>query len=157
MACGTKLVVEFCIFLMMDDAVVINNSLTIPKSELRFRFARSGGPGGQNVNKVETRVELLFDITNSPSLRDDQRQTIIAHMKSRVDTEGMLHVIAQASRSQWKNREDAVERFADLLRGALKPKKKRIATKISKAKKHKRLDEKKRRGEIKRMRGSRHE
>ncbi len=136
----------------MNDVVIINDSLGIPKSELRFRFARSGGPGGQNVNKVETRVELLFDVTNSPSLRDDQRQTIIAHLKSRVDTEGILHVIAQASRSQWKNREDAVERFADLLRSALKPRKKRVATKTTRAAKEKRLESKKRRGEVKRMR-----
>ncbi|MBI1807210.1 MAG: aminoacyl-tRNA hydrolase [Ignavibacteria bacterium] len=136
----------------MGDVITINESLAIPRSELTFKFARSGGPGGQNVNKVETRVELLFDVQNSPSLNDEQRENIKGHLKSRIDTEGMLHVVAQTSRSQWKNREEAVERLTDLLRRALKPRKKRIKTKTTRAAKENRLEGKKHRSQIKQMR-----
>ena len=130
----------------------ISQYLEIPLGELRFKFARSGGKGGQNVNKVETKVELLFDVFNSPSLSDDQRGIILKNLKSQIDTEGIFHVISQESRSQWKNREDAVRKFIEILRKTLKPKKKRIKTKISSAGKEKRLTSKKHRGEIKKMR-----
>ena len=130
----------------------ISLNLDIPLGELRFKFARSGGKGGQNVNKVETKVELLFDIVNSPSLSDDQRDIIFKNLKSQINTEGMLHVISQESRSQWKNREDAVRKFVEIFQKALKPKKKRIKTKITSTGKEKRLTSKKHRGEIKKMR-----
>jgi len=130
----------------------INQNLDIPLGELRFKFARSGGKGGQNINKVETKVELLFNVTNSPSLSDDQRGVIFKNLKSQIDTQGILHIISQESRSQWKNREDAVRKFTEILQKALKPKKKRIKTKISSAGKEKRLTSKKRRGETKKMR-----
>lgn len=137
--------------------VSINSNVNIPISELQFRFARSGGHGGQNVNKVETRVELLFDVARSPSLSDSDRERILKHLKSKIDTAGILRVVAQESRSQWRNREDAVERFATLLRAALKPKKKRIATRVSAGAREKRLEEKKRRSRVKRLRSSREE
>ncbi|MGA2624298.1 MAG: alternative ribosome rescue aminoacyl-tRNA hydrolase ArfB [Bacteroidota bacterium] len=137
--------------------VSINSNVKIPISELQFRFARSGGHGGQNVNKVETRVELLFDVARSPSLSDSDRERILKHLKSKIDTAGILRVVAQESRSQWRNREDAVKRFVELLRHALMPRKKRIKTRISAGGKERRLRSKKRRSEVKRLRRVREE
>jgi ribosome-associated protein len=136
----------------MPDSIQINTHTLIPRSELRFKFARSGGPGGQNVNKVETRVELMFDVANSPSLSPAQRERIIDHLRTAIDADGILHIVSQESRSQWQNREEAVEKFVEKIRRALKPKKKRIATKLPRAAKERRLEEKKRRGERKKLR-----
>jgi len=136
----------------MPAVLSINSRVKIPSSELRFRFARSGGHGGQNVNKVETRVELLFDAAHSPTLCDADRLRILRHLESRIDSNGIVRVVAQESRSQWRNRENAVERFVELLRAALKPRKKRIATRLTGAAKEKRLEQKKRRSETKRLR-----
>ena len=104
------------------------------------------------MNKVETRVELLWNVLDSPSITDAQREQIMAHLRPRIDSEGMLHVVAQDSRSQWKNREHAVERFVDLLRRAVMPKTRRIPTKVSRAAKQRRYEEKKKRGQVKRLR-----
>jgi ribosome-associated protein len=136
----------------MARRLFINEHLAISISELQFRFARSSGKGGQNVNKVETRVELLFDVTSSPSLSKTQRDRIFHELKSYIDSEGTLRLVAQESRSQWKNREGAVGHFVELLRKALTPRKKRIATKIPTEVREKRLEKKKLRGEIKRLR-----
>jgi ribosome-associated protein len=136
----------------MASTIRINHRTEIPLHELRFRFSRSGGKGGQNVNKVETKVELLFDVVNSPSLSDHQRDIICRNLKSQIDAEGVIRIVSQESRSQWKNREDAVGKFIELLQNALKVKKKRIATKISVAGKERRLERKKRRGEKKKLR-----
>ncbi len=140
-----------------DDAILAIGNAKIPRAELHFRFARSGGKGGQNVNKVETRVELLFDVQGSPSITREQRQAILRHLASRIDERGMLHLVAQESRSQWRNREDAVQRFVDLMRGALRRRKKRVRTGIPRAEREKRLLSKKRRGETKKLRSYRGE
>lgn len=138
---------------MVDSSLYISNNLIIPSAELRFRSSRSGGPGGQNVNKLETRIELLFDVAGSPSLTADQRELVLKHLHSKIDADGILRIVSQESRSQWINKQDAVNKFVLLLRGALKPRKKRIATKPSKTSKAKRVEGKKMRGEKKRSRG----
>ena len=136
----------------MPDSIIINNHVTIPRSELHFQFARGGGPGGQNVNKVETRVELLFDVAHSPSLSDGDRDKLLSHLRSHITDNGILQIISGESRSQWQNREKAIDRFIELLQKALKPQKKRVKTKVSHGVKQKRLELKKRRGDIKRLR-----
>lgn len=141
--------------LVMNDDLMIAPDLSVPRGELRFAFARSGGKGGQNVNKVETKVELLFDVARSPVFNDEQRRAILTHLRSRVDADGVLHIVAQKSRSQWKNRKDAIQKFVLLMRHALRPRKERVHTGVPVAAKQKRLDEKKRRSEVKRMRSSR--
>ncbi len=137
---------------MEGETLKISAGVLIPLSEIRFAFSRSGGKGGQNVNKVETKVELLFDVNGSDALSADQRSRIREHLHSKIDSDGVLHVVAQASRSQWKNREDALDKLAALLRHALQPQKKRRRTGVPSAEKQKRLDDKKRRGEIKKWR-----
>lgn len=102
--------------------------LRIPESELEFRFTRSSGPGGQNVNKVATRVELRFDVAHSPSLDERKRGRLQQRLAGTIDRDGMLHLASQESRSQWKNRVDVVEKFVALLRKALAPQQRRIAT-----------------------------
>lgn len=137
----------------MDNVLLkISETLHIPLSELEFRSSRSGGPGGQNVNKLETRIELLFDVARSPSLTDEQRNVLMSNLRSKLDTDGVLRVVSQESRSQWQNKRLAVEKFVLLLRKALKPQRKRVATKPSRSAKEKRLKLKKIRGERKKLR-----
>ena len=141
----------------MAAQLIIFKGLSIPLSELQFRFTRSGGPGGQNVNKVETQVELLFSVTGSVNLNDEQKDILRNKLRSRIDKNGTLHIIGQTSRYQWRNRQEAVEKFIALLQKLLTPKKKRVATKASAASKQKRLESKKKRGQIKKMRRVREE
>lgn len=136
----------------MDRPIIIHTRLSIPMQEVRFRFSRSSGPGGQHVNKTETRVELLFNVRTSPSLNDKQREQIEKKLGARISADGMLSVVAQRSRSQTRNREIALLKFRELLRKALKGTKKRIPTKPSKISSEKRIQKKKRRGEIKKSR-----
>lgn len=132
--------------------IEITKGLLIPMSEVRFRTSRSGGPGGQNVNKLETRVELEFNVLSSPRLSDHQRARIIEALASRIDSSGILRIVSSESRSQWKNKQQAIEKFAKLLRKALTPRKKRIRTGPSKASRERRLEQKKRQSEKKRLR-----
>lgn len=127
----------------------VSPDLAIPLSEIRFRFSRSGGAGGQHVNKVSTRVELLFSVRDSTSLTDGQRKALVAGLANRLDGEGSLLLVSDESRSQWKNREIAFERFRELLRRALVPRKKRIATHAHASARERRIQGKKRRGATK--------
>lgn len=136
----------------MNDGVRITKGLAIPEGELRFRFSRSGGPGGQHVNRRETQVELVFDVAGSPSLGPRQRARILERLASRIDDRGRLHVVASDERSQARNRELAIERFQGLLAGALRRPKARRRTRPSRAAEERRLREKKARGERKRQR-----
>jgi len=103
----------------------INDQLSIPLAELRFRFTPSSGPGGQHANRSATRVELFFDVANSPSLSETQRERVLAEIKTHIDGEGVLRLVSQVSRSQVQNRQEATARFQELLIQALKPRKRR--------------------------------
>lgn len=135
----------------MDD-LRVNRKLTIPAAELEVRVARGSGPGGQGVNTTDSKVELRFDVANSGVLSDKQRRAIRKHLSNRLTKDGVLLVQAGERRSQHRNREDARRRLRDLLREALRPRKRRIATRPSRAADERRLREKKHRGRIKDMR-----
>jgi ribosome-associated protein len=136
----------------MDD-LAVSRSLVIPAPELRFRFSRSSGAGGQNVNKRDTKVELLFDVAGSPSLGPRQRERILRKLASRIDSDGVLHLVVSEERTQGRNREIARERLCGMLADALKPDPpKRRATRPSKASVDRRIAEKRRRGASKRKR-----
>jgi len=137
---------------MNDSIVRITDTVSIPMSELHFRFARSSGPGGQHVNRSATQVELLFDVANSPSLDEVQRQRVLSTLKSHLDQEGVLHLVSQETRSQLRNREEVVKRFQELMRDALRVPKKRRPTRPSRGARERRLEEKRRRSKAKRDR-----
>ncbi len=127
--------------------------LTIPLDALLFRFSRSSGPGGQHVNRVATRVELVFDVTGSPILTDHQRAQVHEALASYIDKEGVLHLVSQRTRSQWRNRQDVLARFQILLGQALSPRKERRPRRPPRVSEERRMAEKRRRSEIKRNRG----
>jgi ribosome-associated protein len=135
-----------------EDVLWLTPATGIPVSELSFRFSRSSGPGGQHVNRTETRVELLFDLASSPSLSENQRTRALQNLAPYLDKRGVLHLVSQSSRSQRRNREEVVERFRTLMRDGLKTPKKRRATQPSRTARERRLQEKKRRAETKRSR-----
>ncbi len=113
------------------NTLPITDQLAIPLAEFDFRYSRSSGPGGQHVNRTDTRVELLFDVANSPSLTDDQRAHIRARLAGYIDNDGVLHLFSSVTRSQLENRADVVARFRSLLAAALLPRKHRVATRPS--------------------------
>jgi len=132
--------------------IEITPTLKIDEHELQFDFVRASGPGGQNVNKVATAVQLRFDIANSPSLASEIKGRLIQLSGNRVNTDGVLLIEAKRFRTQEQNREDAIRRFVDLVRKALTEPKSRKKTKPTKASQEKRLTAKKRRGAIKKGR-----
>jgi ribosome-associated protein len=133
----------------------ISSTIAIPDDELVERFVRSSGPGGQNVNKLSTAVELRFDAAQSPSLPDEVRQRLLARRDRRITDEGVIVLSAQRFRTQDRNREDARERLAELIRTALVAPKKRLATKPTRASKERRLTSKRERAGVKRKRTAR--
>ncbi len=132
--------------------IEVMEGISIPDEELRFTASLSSGPGGQNVNKVSSRITLWFDVVNSPSLSPEQKQRIVSRLASRVSKEGVLRVSSQQSRSQLTNRDIAVERFTELLRTVLKDTPPRKKTRIKWGAKLRRLEEKKQHGILKRGR-----
>jgi ribosome-associated protein len=131
---------------MERESIRVTRSVSIPLSEIAFRYSRSSGPGGQHAQKSETRVEALFDVEASAALTDRQKQRVVRKAGS------ILRAIAQDERSQARNRELAVERITDALRAALKVERRRVATKPSKAAVERRLEQKRRRSQTKRLR-----
>jgi ribosome-associated protein len=137
---------------MTDDSgtqIQINRKLAIPLVEVRFQFSRSGGPGGQNVNRRETRVELLFDLRQSPSLSEGQRARLLQRLARYVGADGVLRIVVTTERSQLRNRQEALERFVQLLQQGLRVSRRRLPTQPSAQATARRLEQKRQRSTIK--------
>jgi ribosome-associated protein len=132
--------------------LTIAHGVEIPDDELTYTASRSGGPGGQHVNKTSSKVTLRFDVSHAPCLPDDIRARLLEVLGSRVAADGTVRVVCQASRSQFANRKTAEKRLEALLAEALVPVAQRFATKIPRAEKKRRIESKKHRGGIKRAR-----
>ncbi len=135
-----------------DTMIEITSDIYISEDELVFKASRSGGPGGQNVNKVNTRMTLFFDVANCESLSGGQKRRILTRLATRIDKNGVMRVVAQRHRTQKANRQAAIERLQRLLADAVKTRPVRKKTKVSYAAKQRRLEEKRRRGLLKRQR-----
>lgn len=134
------------------ESMHLSADIDVPESELTERFLRADGPGGQHVNRTESAVELRFDVAHSPSLPDDMRARVLARRDRRLTADGVLVIQGRRFRDQARNRDDVRERLIELLRSALTPPKKRVATKPSRASKERRLAGKQKRGATKRNR-----
>jgi ribosome-associated protein len=132
--------------------LAVNATLHIPDSELAESFVRASGPGGQNVNKVASAVELRFDVAHSPSLPEVLRARLLARRDRRLTVDGVLVIQASRFRDQAKNREDARARLVEIIRAALHVPKKRVATKPTRASKERRIASKKKRAQHKQTR-----
>ena len=135
----------------MQD-IIVTPRLTIPATELGLAFARSGGPGGQNVNKVASKVELRWNPTTSAALTNDDRTWLLSRLASKLTTDGTLIVTSTKTRDQIKNRDDAMSKLTLIVRTALDRPKARKPTKPSKGSKRRRVEAKRHRSEIKRNR-----
>jgi ribosome-associated protein len=131
---------------MDGESIRVTRSVVLPLSEIELQVSRSSGPGGQHAQKSETRVVAVFDVESSDALSETQKRRVIARVGP------VLRAVAQDERSQSRNRELAVERLASTLRDALRVERKRIATKPPAAARERRLEQKRRRGEVKRLR-----
>ena len=132
--------------------IEIRDDILISENELVFKFSRSSGPGGQNVNKVNTRVTLLFDLANSTNLSDVQKKRILKQLAGRASKDGVIRVVSQRYRTQKANRRAVIERLQELLSLAMETKPIRKKTKVPESAKRQRLEEKKRRSILKQQR-----
>ena len=135
-----------------DMMIKITDDIFICEDELIFKASRSSGPGGQNVNKVNTRITLFFDVASCGSFSDVQKRRILSRLATRADKNGLIRVVSQRFRTQKANRKTAVERLQQLLAEALKTRPVRKKTRIPYAAKQRRLEEKRRRSLLKRLR-----
>jgi len=133
---------------MDGESIRVTRSVSIPRSEIELRFSRSSGPGGQHAQKTESRVEAVFDVEASSALTDRQKSRVLGRAGP------VLRAVAQDERSQWRNRELATERLVEQLRQALRVERRRRPTKPTAASRERRLEDKRRRGEVKRLRRS---
>jgi ribosome-associated protein len=131
---------------MAGDSIRVTRSVSIPRAEIELRFSRSSGPGGQHAQKSDTRVEAVFDVERSVGLTETQKRRVVARAGP------VLRAVAQDERSQWRNRELATERLVEALREALRVPRPRRATKPTKSSVEKRLERKRRRSNVKRLR-----
>jgi ribosome-associated protein len=137
-----------------DPAVLeVEGDVWIPRAELTYRASRSGGPGGQHVNTSSTRVELSWDVAHTPSLTEEQRARVLGKLANRINSDGVLLLTEGGSRSQHQNRDAVTERFRRLLGQALRVPKPRKKTRPPRASREARLQAKKQRSEVKRLRG----
>jgi len=136
----------------MSEVIRVTPEIAIPVAELEFRASRASGPGGQGVNTTDSRVELRFDLAGSPSLSDEAKELALRRLGPRVDSGGVLRVVAQAQRSQLANRRAAMERFAELLAAALATPRARRPTRPTRASTARRVESKRRRSATKRLR-----
>ena len=136
----------------MEQVIVVNHYVSIPVKELSWRFSRASGPGGQNVNRTATRVELLFDVDHSLSLNETQKQRLHERLGAELDRSGILHVSAQSERSQWQNRADALLKFASLLRQTLTERIPRKITGVPRGSRERRLFAKRHRARLRLLR-----
>jgi ribosome-associated protein len=132
--------------------IPVTSRIAIDDAELELTFVRASGPGGQNVNKVATAVQLRFDVAHSPSLPDDVRTRLIARAGKRLTRDGVLVISAQRFRTQERNRADAIERLVEMIRTAATPPRPRRKTRPTRASKERRVDAKRRRSSTKRAR-----
>ncbi|HYA40813.1 MAG TPA: alternative ribosome rescue aminoacyl-tRNA hydrolase ArfB [Syntrophobacteraceae bacterium] len=135
--------------------ITIDEHISITEDELVFTASHSSGPGGQNVNKVTSRITLWFDVLSSPSLSPEQKELVMRRLKTRIGKDGVLRVISQQTRSQAANRELALERFAELIGEAVRVAPMRRKTGVSRAVKERRLEEKRQRSLLKGERSKR--
>ena len=133
--------------------ISVTPHISLDESELELSFVRSSGPGGQNVNKVATAVQVRFDVRHSPSLPDDVRARLIARAGSKITRDGVLVLTARRFRTQERNRADAIERLVEMIRAAATPPKRRRKTKPTRASKQQRVEKKRRHSSTKRLRG----
>ena len=133
---------------MQRESIRVTQRVAIPLAEVELRFSRSSGPGGQHANTSETRVEAVFDVEASRALTDAQKRRVVAKAGP------VLRAVAQDERSQLRNRELAIDRLAEQLRAALRVERRRVPTQPTAQSRERRLDEKRRRGETKRLRRS---
>lgn len=130
----------------------VTRSLTVPDSELEYRYSRSGGPGGQHANKTSTKVELVWNVAGSNALGPRQRARLLESLGRRLDSSGTLRLASDRYRSQHRNKEDVNERLRRLVAQALATRRSRVATAPTAASKQRRLDQKRRRSDVKKMR-----
>lgn len=133
---------------MERESIPVTRSVAIPRAEIELRFSRSSGPGGQHAQRTESRVEAVFDVRASVALTDAQKRRVVARAGP------VLRAVAQDERSQWRNRELAIERLVEQLRAALRVERRRVPTTPTAAARERRLEAKRRRGERKRLRRS---
>lgn len=132
--------------------IIVNSNIEINENELKFDFIKASGPGGQNVNKVSSAVQLRFNINDSENLSGKEKELLLKNAHNRITKDGILIIEAKRYRTQDKNKQDAIERFVEIIKKALKVKKKRRKTKIPNSATEKRIERKKRKSNLKLLR-----